>query len=114
MRFLKKLELPCDPALPLLGIYLEKIIVSKDTCTPVFITALFTMAGTWKQPKCPLTEERIKKTHLCIYAMEYCIWNIAVEYIYAMEYCSAIIWNKIVPFAEMWMDLETVIQSRVN
>ena len=43
--------------------------------------------------------------------MEYCIWNIAVEYIYAMEYCSAIIWNKIVPFAEMWMDLETVIQS---
>ena len=46
--------------------------------------------------------------------MEYCIWNIAVEYIYAMEYCSAIIWNKIVPFAEMWMDLETVIQSEVK
>ena len=55
--FLKKPKLPCDPALPLLGIYLEKIIVAKDTCTPVFITALFTISTTWKKPRCPLTDE---------------------------------------------------------
>ena len=62
-RFLKKLkiELPYDPAIPLLGIYLEKFIIQKDTCTPMLIAALFTTAKTWKQPKCPLTEEWIKK-----------------------------------------------------
>ena len=61
-RFLQKLktELPYDPAIPLLGIYLEKIIILKDTCTPMFIAALFTIARTWKQPKCPSTEECIK------------------------------------------------------
>ena len=57
----------------------EMSIIWKDTCTPVFITALFTIARTWKQPKCPLTEERIKK-----------MW-----YIYTMEYYPAIIRNKI-------------------
>ena len=58
-RFLSKLkiELPFDPAIPLLGIYPEKTMTCKDTCTPVFIAALFTIAKTWKQPKCPLTEE---------------------------------------------------------
>ena len=62
-RFLKKLkiELPYDPAIPLLPIYLEKNMVRKDTCTPMFIAVLFTIAKTWKQPKCPLTEEWIKK-----------------------------------------------------
>ena len=57
--FLKKpkIELPCDPAIPLLGIYPEKTIIQRDICTPVFITALFTIARTWKQPKCPSTEE---------------------------------------------------------
>ena len=62
-RFLKKLkiQLAYDPAIPLLAIYLEKTIVGKDTCTPVFIAALFTIAKTWKQPKCLLTEEWIKK-----------------------------------------------------
>ena len=61
--FLKKLkiELPCDPAIPLLGIYSEKTIIQKDTCTPMFIAALFTIARTQKQTKCPLTEEWIKK-----------------------------------------------------
>ena len=56
-RFLKKLkiELPYDLAIPLLGIYPEKNMVQKGTCTPVFIAALFTLAKTWKQPKCPLT-----------------------------------------------------------
>ena len=58
-RFLKKLklELPYDPAIPLLGTYLEKDIIPKDTCTPVFIAAQFTIARTWKQPKCPSTDE---------------------------------------------------------
>ena len=58
-RFLKKfnIELPYDPAIPLLGIYPEKTIIQKDTCTPIFITALFTIARSWKQPKCPSTDE---------------------------------------------------------
>ena len=61
-RFLKKrkIVLLYDPAIPLLGIYLEKTIIQKDTHTPIFIAALFTIARTWKQPKCPSTEEWIK------------------------------------------------------
>ena len=63
--FLKKLktELPYDPAIPLLGIYPEKMrtLIQKDTRTPVFIAALFTIAKTWKQPKCPSTDEWLKK-----------------------------------------------------
>ena len=99
-RFLEKLkiELPYDPAITLLGIYPEKIIVQKDTCTPIFIAALFPIARTWNQPKCPSTEDWIKK-----------MW-----YIYTMEYYSAIKKNGIVSFAETWMDLETVIQSEVR
>ena len=75
-RFLRKLkiELPCDPAVPLLGIYPEKTMAWKDTCTPVFIAALFAIAKTWKQPKCLSTEEWIKK-----------MW-----YIFTMEYYSVI------------------------
>ena len=62
-RFLKKLktELPYNPAIPLLGIYPEKTIIQKDTCTPMFTAALSTIARTWKQPKCPMTDEWIKK-----------------------------------------------------
>ena len=58
-RFLKKLkiELPYDTAIPLLGIYQEKNIIQKDTCTPLFIAATFTTARIWTQPKCPSTEE---------------------------------------------------------
>ena len=52
-----KIELPHDPAIPLLGVYSDKNMAQKDTCSPMFITALFTMAKTWKQPKSPLTEE---------------------------------------------------------
>ena len=61
-RFLKKLktELPYYPAIPLQGIYPEKTIIQKETCTTMFIAALFTIARTWKQPKCPLTDEWIK------------------------------------------------------
>ena len=99
-RFLKKLkvELPYDPAIPLLGIYPEKIIIQKDTCTPMFIAALFTITSSWKKPKCPSTDEWIKK-----------MW-----YVYAMEYYSAIKRNEIGSFVETWMDLETVIQSEVS
>ena len=71
-RFLRilKIELPFDPAIPLLGIYPEKTMTRKDTCTPVFIAAPYTIAKTWKQPKCPLTEEWIKRM-LYIYTIEY-------------------------------------------
>ena len=58
-RFLKKklgIKPPYDPAIPLLGIYPEEINTEKDTCTPMFIAALFTIARTWKQPRCPLTD----------------------------------------------------------
>ena len=61
MEITLKIELSCDPAISLLGIYPENALIQKDTCTPVFIAALFTIAKTWKQPKCPSTEEWIKK-----------------------------------------------------
>ena len=93
-----KLEIPYDPAIPLLGIYLEKNMVWKDTCTPMFIATLFTIAKTWKQPKCLSTEEWIKM-----------MW-----YIYTMEYHWAIKKNEIMPFATTWMDLEIVILSEVS
>ena len=75
-RFLKKLEikLPYDPAIPLLGTYPEETKIEKDACTLIFIAALFTIARTWKQPRCPSTDEWIKK-----------LW-----YIYPMEYSLAI------------------------
>ena len=62
-RFLKKLgiKLPYDPTIPLLAIYPEKTIIENDICTPMFIAALFTIARTWKQPRCPLTDEWINK-----------------------------------------------------
>ena len=98
-RFLKKLkELPYAPAIPLLGIYLEKTKIRKDTCTLMFTATLFTIARTWEQPKCPLTEEWIKK-----------MWHI-----YTMEYYSAIKKNEIMPYVATWMDLETVILSEVS
>ena len=64
-----KIELPYDLTVPLLGIYLEKSIIQKDTCAPMFTAALFTIAWAWKQPKYPLTQEWIKKTQ-CTYATD--------------------------------------------
>ena len=74
---------------PTLGIYRDKTIIQKDTCTPMVIAALFTIARTWKQPKCPSPDE----------------WTKEMWYTYTMEYYSAIKRNEIVPFAETWMDL---------
>ena len=99
-KFLQKLkiELPYDPAMPLLGMYPEKTIIQKESCTTVFIAALFTIGRTWKQPKCQSTDERIKM-----------MWHI-----YTMEYYSAIKRNEMEVFVVRWMDLETVIQSEVS
>ena len=99
-RFLKKLkiELPYDPAIPLLGIYPEKIIIQKEMCTTMFIAALFTIARAWKQPKYPATDEWLKK-----------MWHI-----YIMEYYSAIKRNEVELFVVRWMDLESIIQSEVS
>ena len=60
-RFLKKLqiELPYDPAIPLLGIHTEETRIERDICIPMFIAALFIIGRTWKQPRCPLTDEQI-------------------------------------------------------
>ena len=99
-RFLKKLqiELPYDPAIPLLGIYPEKTRIQKESCTTMFISALFTIARTWKQPKCPSTDE----------------WKKRMWHIYTVEYYSAIKRNEIELFVVRWMDLESVIQSEVS
>ena len=99
-RFLRKLkiELPYDPAIPLLGIYPYKTIIQKDTCTPMFMAALFTIAKTWKQPICPSTDEWIKK-----------MW-----YTYTMEYYSAIKSNEIMSFAATWVQLEIIILNEVS
>ena len=78
--------------------YPEKTIIQKESCTTVFIAALFTIARTWKQPECPSTEKWIKK-----------MWHI-----YTMEYYSAIKRNEIELFVVRWMDLESVIQSKVS
>ena len=83
-----------------MDIYLEKrkTLIQKDICTPLFIAALFTIAKTWKQPKCPSTDDWLKK-----------MW-----YIYTMEYYSAIKKSEILPLAATWMDLEKIIQSEVS
>ena len=92
------MELVYEPAIPLLGIYPEKVIIQKESCTTMFIAALFTIARTWKQPKCPLIDEWIKK-----------MWHI-----YTMDYYSSIKRNEIELFVVRWMDLEFVIQSEVS
>ena len=100
MEILKKLEIkpPYDPASPLLGIYLEETKTEKDTCTPVFIAAVLTIATTWMQPRCPLTDEWIKT-----------LW-----YIYTMDYYSAIKKNPFQSVLMRWMNLKPIIQSEVS
>ena len=100
--FLKDLELeiPFDPAIPLLGIYPKdyKSCCYKNTCTLMFIVALFTIAKTWNQLKCPSMIDRIKK-----------IW-----YIYTMEYNAAIQRNQIMSSAGTGMELEAIILSKLT
>ena len=99
-RFLKKLgiKLPHNPAIPLLGIHTEENRSERDTCTPMFITALFIIARTWKQPRCPSTDKWIRKQ-----------W-----YIYTMEYYSAIKKNSFESVLMRWMKLEPIIQREVS
>ena len=99
-KFLKKqeIELPYDPAIPLLGIHTEEPRIDRDTCIPVFIAALFTIARTWNQPRCPSADEWIRK-----------LW-----YIYTMDYYSAIKKNALESVLMRWMKLEPIIQSEVS
>ena len=99
-RFLKKLEreLPYDPAIPLLGIHTEETRIERDTCIPMFIAALFTIARMWKQPRCPSANKWIRK-----------LW-----YKDTMEYYSAMKKNAFESVPKRWMKLEPLIQSEVS
>ena len=98
-RFLKNLGIkpPYDPAIPLLGIYPEETKIERNTCIPLFIAALFTIARTWKQPRCPSTDEWIKK-----------LWLIC-----NMEYDTALKRNTSESVFMRWMNLEPIIASEV-
>jgi hypothetical protein len=101
MRFLKKLkiELPYDPVTPFLSIHPKcKSGYSRDTCTPIFMAALFTIAKLWKQPRCPTTDEWIKK-----------LW-----YMYTMEFYSATRNNDNMCFDGKWMQLEDIMLSEAS
>jgi hypothetical protein len=94
------IDLPYDPAIPLLGIYPKECYTgySRGTCIPMFIAALFTIAKLWKQPRCPTTDEWIKK-----------MW-----YLYTMEFYAAMKKNEMLSFARKWMELENIILSEVS
>ena len=95
-RFLKKLEIELlyDPAIPLLGIHNEETKTERHKCTPMFITTLFIIARTWKQPRCPSADKWIRK----------------LQYIYTMEYYSAIKKNTFEPVLMRWVKLEPIIK----
>ena len=97
-KFLKKLktELPCDPAMSLLGIYREKSIVPKDTCIPGITAVPLTITKAWKQPKCLLKDECRKK--ICC--------------MYTVEYDSVLKRSKTRSFVDMWMDLASIIRVK--
>ena len=101
-RFLKDLEIeiPFDPPIPLLGIYPKdyKSFYYKDTCTQTFIAALFTIAKTWNQPKCPSMID----------------WTGNMWHIYTMEHYAAINNDEFVSFVGTWMNLETIILSKLT
>ena len=92
-----KMELPFDPAIPLLGLYPKnpETVIEKILCTPMFIAAQFTIAKCWKQPKCPSVNEWIK-----------IIWHI-----YMMEYYAAERKKELLPFATAWIVLESIMLS---
>ena len=93
-----EIELLYDPAMPLQGTHTKETSIERDTCTPMFITALFIIARTWKQPRCPSADKWIKK-----------VW-----YIYTMEYYSASRKNAFESVLMRWMKLEPIIQNEVS
>jgi hypothetical protein len=101
-RLLKNLnkDLPYDPAILLLGIYPKECNTghSKVTCTPMFVSVLFTIATLWKQPRCPTTDKWIKK-----------MW-----YLYTMEFYSVMKKTEILSFTSKWMELGNIILSEVS
>ena len=100
VEILKKLEieLPYDPTIPLLGIHTEETRIERDTCTPMFIAALFIIARTWKQPRCPLADNWIRK-----------LW-----YMHTVEYYSPIKKSACEAVLMRWMKLEPIIQNEVS
>ena len=92
-----EIELPYDPEIPLLGIHTEETRSERDTCTPMFIAALFIIVRTWKQHRCPSADKWIRK-----------LW-----YIYTMEYYSANKKNSFESIVIRWMKLEPIIHSEV-
>ena len=93
-----ELELPYDPAIPHLGIHTEETRSERDTCTSMFIAALFIIARTCKQPRCPSADEWIRK-----------LWCI-----HTMEYYSAIKKNLFESVLMKWMEREPIIQSEIS
>ena len=95
-----KIELPYDPAIALLGVYPKDtgVLFRKGTCTPMFIAALLTIAKVRKEPKCPLTDEWIKK-----------MW-----YIHTVDYYLEVKKSEILPFATMWMGRECIMLSKIS
>ena len=97
-RFLKRLEkeLPFEPAIPLLGT--EETRIERDTCAPVFVATLFTIARTWKQPRCSSADEWIRK----------------LLYTYTTEYYSAMKRKAFESVLMRWMNLEPIIQNEIS
>ena len=98
-----KRELPCDPAIPLLGIYLKKMktLIRKYICTTMFFAGLFTIDKIWKQPKYPLIDECVKKMYTHTHT-------------HTHEYYSTIKMNEILPFTSTWADVEGITLSEIS
>ena len=94
------MELPFDPAIPLLGLYPKnpEITIQKNICTVIFVAEQFTIAKCWKQPKCPSVNKWIKK----------------LRYIYTMEYYAEERKKELLPFAVAWMELESMMLSEIS
>ena len=95
-----KMELPFDPAIPLLGLYPKntETPIQKNLCNPMFIAAQFTVAKYWKQPTCPSADE----------------WIQNLRYIYTMEFYAAERKKELIPFATAWMELESIMLSEMS
>ena len=94
------MELPFDPAIPLLGLYpkIPETPIQKNLCTPMFIAAQFTIVKYWKQPKCPSANEWVKK-----------LWDI-----HTMEFYAAERKKELIPFETAWMELESIMLSEIS